>query len=264
MTSLGEEQLNHLFQLETKNRPSPKYMSQQMDLNVKMRVIVIDWLVEVALKFKLRPETFFLSVDIMDRFLSKRSIKRTKLQLLACTAMFLAGKFEEMYPAQPTDYMYISDRSCRVVQLLAMEVIVLKTLGFHLGLPTAFTFLEFFLHSSPTTLTPEAQALALFLLEKATINYALLAWPPSTRAAVVLLVTLETLTPGQWSVKHEALVRKTKTELLQRAVPELLAEVQSETKYQAIKKKYNSEKYHRVASLTLWQPPHCCSLSHDQ
>ncbi len=43
----------------------------QNDINEKMRAILIDWLIEVHLKFKLLPETLFLTVNLIDRYLEK-------------------------------------------------------------------------------------------------------------------------------------------------------------------------------------------------
>ena len=42
------------------------YMKIQTDVNEKMRAILVDWLVEVHSKFKLLPETIFLTVNIID------------------------------------------------------------------------------------------------------------------------------------------------------------------------------------------------------
>ena len=54
-------------------------MTKQTDINEKMRAILVDWLIEVHLKFKLLPETLFLTVNLIDRFLEKQVIQRTKL-----------------------------------------------------------------------------------------------------------------------------------------------------------------------------------------
>jgi len=80
---------------EAKRAPSPTYMTKQTDINAKMREILIDWLVEVHLKFKLCLETLYLTVNIIDRFLERRAVKRAKLQLVGCTAMLIASKYEE-------------------------------------------------------------------------------------------------------------------------------------------------------------------------
>jgi len=55
------------------------YMDHQADINEKMRAILIDWLVEVHLKFKLVPETLYLTVNLIDRYLEKGEVMRDKL-----------------------------------------------------------------------------------------------------------------------------------------------------------------------------------------
>ena len=72
------------------------YMSKQSDINDRMRAILIDWLVEVHLKFKLIPETLFLAHNLIDRFLSKKNVMRKNLQLVGVTAMLIASKYEEV------------------------------------------------------------------------------------------------------------------------------------------------------------------------
>jgi G2/mitotic-specific cyclin-B, other len=54
-------------------------MSLQEDINEKMRAILIDWIIEVHLKFKLLPETLFITVNLIDRYLSVEKIKRNNL-----------------------------------------------------------------------------------------------------------------------------------------------------------------------------------------
>ena len=57
-------------------------MEKQNKLNEKMRAILIDWLVEVHHKFKLVPETLYLTVNIIDRYLDIVEVARDKLQLV--------------------------------------------------------------------------------------------------------------------------------------------------------------------------------------
>lgn len=86
-----------------------------------MRGILIDWLVEVHLKFQLLPETLFLTVSLLDRYLELETIQRSKLQLLGMTAMFIASKYEEVHPPEAQDWVYISDKAYSRHTLLAME-----------------------------------------------------------------------------------------------------------------------------------------------
>jgi cyclin B len=46
-------------------------MGHHTEINDKMRAILVDWLIEVHLKFKLLPETLFITVNIIDRYLEK-------------------------------------------------------------------------------------------------------------------------------------------------------------------------------------------------
>jgi hypothetical protein len=54
-------------------------MSRQIEINEKMRAILIDWLIEVHLKFKLLPETLFITINIIDRFLERVEVGKSKL-----------------------------------------------------------------------------------------------------------------------------------------------------------------------------------------
>lgn len=73
-------------------------MKEQKDINEKMRIILIDWLIEVHLKFKLLPETLFLTINFIDRYLQKNQTPRDKLQLIAVSSLLIACKYEEIYP----------------------------------------------------------------------------------------------------------------------------------------------------------------------
>ena len=76
-----------------------------------MRAILVDWIIEVHLKFKLLPETLFITINLIDRYLSIVSIKRNSLQLVGVTAMFIASKYEEIYAPEVRDFVYITDNA---------------------------------------------------------------------------------------------------------------------------------------------------------
>jgi hypothetical protein len=54
----------------------------------------------VHLKFKLRQETLYLCFQIIDRFLEKQLVARSRLQLVGVTGLMLASKYEEIYPPE--------------------------------------------------------------------------------------------------------------------------------------------------------------------
>ena len=86
-------------------------MSNQEDINEKMRTVLVDWLIEVHLKFKLLPETLYLTVNLIDRYLALESVSRKRLQLVGVTAMLIASKYEEIYPPEIKDFVFVTDQA---------------------------------------------------------------------------------------------------------------------------------------------------------
>lgn len=62
-----------------------------------MRAILIDWLIQVHHKFELSPETLYLTINIVDRYLATKTTLRKELQLLGISAMLIASKYEEIW-----------------------------------------------------------------------------------------------------------------------------------------------------------------------
>lgn len=116
-------------------------MSKQRDINQKMRSILIDWLIEVHHKFKLQPQTLWLSINILDRYLEKVQILRSRLQLVGVSALLIASKFEEIYPPEVKDCVYITDHAYERQEVLAMETSILTTLEYKVSIPTGYHFL---------------------------------------------------------------------------------------------------------------------------
>ena len=54
------------------------------------------------------------------------SVLRGKLQLVGTAAMFIAAKFEEIYPPDLAEFVYITDDTYSKKQVLRMEHLILK------------------------------------------------------------------------------------------------------------------------------------------
>lgn len=123
-------------------RPDANYLTQQPEINAKMRSILVDWLVEVAEEYKLCADTLYLAVGYLDRLLTVHRVPRAQLQLVGITCMWIAAKYEEIYPPNVNEFTYITDNTYSKEQLVAMEEEVLKKLKYELTVPTAKTFLR--------------------------------------------------------------------------------------------------------------------------
>ena len=133
---------NFLKHSEQLTSPQMGYIEHQPDISERMRAILVDWLIEVHLKFKLRAETLFLTVNLIDRFLSRAKVERSKLQLVGVTAMMLASKYEEIYPPQVADFAYITDKAVTKQEILEMEFNFIHVLDFNLQTTSSFCFLQ--------------------------------------------------------------------------------------------------------------------------
>ena len=125
--------------------PKPKYnyMKEQKEINEKMRSILIDWLIDVHHKFRFSDETLFMTVFIIDRYLSVNQITKLKLQLLGITSLLIACKHEEIDLPKIDDFIYITDNAYVKDEVIRMENYVLKVLNFELLYPSPIKFYEY-------------------------------------------------------------------------------------------------------------------------
>ena len=62
-----------------------------------MIAILIDWLKEIHFRFHLKYQTLYITVHIIDIYLTNQIIQRSKLQLLGITALLIACNNQEIF-----------------------------------------------------------------------------------------------------------------------------------------------------------------------
>ena len=135
-----------LFHEQEEENFVKSYMSAQKDINNRMRGILVDWLVEVHYKFRLQSPTLWLCCNLLDRYLEKKPLLRNKLQLLGVTCLLVACKFEEIYPPEVRDCVYITDKAYSRDEVLTMEQSILSVLDYQLCMPTGYHFMTRYLN----------------------------------------------------------------------------------------------------------------------
>ncbi|MFS8016717.1 putative cyclin domain-containing protein [Helianthus anomalus] len=176
-----EDLYAHYRRIESCSMVSPNYMlTQQSDINEKMRAILIDWLIEVHHKFDLQHETLFLTVNLIDRFLATQSVVRKKLQLVGLVAMLLACKYEEVSVPVVDDLVFISDKAYSRSDILEMKL-MLNTLEFNISVPTAYVFLKRYLKAAQSD--SKLDQMSFFLMELCLVEYETVKFTPSFLAA---------------------------------------------------------------------------------
>lgn len=107
-----------------------------------MRGLLLDWLVDVHGSFKLGEQTLALAVRYLDEFMGRQQISKRELQLLGATCLWIASKFEEIYPPRLKHFVEVTASSYSREEFLAMESRVLEALRFQLIKTTAYSVLE--------------------------------------------------------------------------------------------------------------------------
>jgi hypothetical protein len=102
----------------------------------------------VHLKFKLMPETLFLTTNLIDWYLCVQSISRKNLQLVGVTTILLASKYKEIWASEVNDFVHISNNAYSREEVLTMEKNMLNTLKFNLTMPTPYVFIVRLLKAS--------------------------------------------------------------------------------------------------------------------
>lgn len=241
--------LAYLREAEKRHRPKAAYMKKQPDINHSMRTILVDWLVEVCEEYRLQNETLCLAISYIDRFLSFMSVVRAKLQLVGTAAMFIAAKYEEIYPPDVGEFVYITDDTYTKTQVLRMEQLILKVLGFDLSVPTTLVFTT--VYCVMNDVPDKVKYMCMYLCELSLLEAdPYLTYLPSKIAAGALALSRYTLDLPIWSRMLETNVGYRLEDLRDIILDLNKAHQKAETlAQQAIQEKFKANKYMQVATI---------------
>ncbi|MCL7035219.1 hypothetical protein MKW94_024950 [Papaver nudicaule] len=155
------EELYRHYKLAESSSLIYDYMDSQHQINEKCRMVLVDWLIESHGKLYLTPETLYLTIQIVDRYLSAQIVHKEDLQLLGITSMLIAGKYEEERSWAPKNS-------------------ILSKLEWTLSIPTPYVFLVRFVKAAKVDKMMEN--MVYFLAELGLMQYAVIMFSPSMLA----------------------------------------------------------------------------------
>ncbi|KAG2319828.1 hypothetical protein Bca52824_013041 [Brassica carinata] len=167
------------------------YLSTQTKVSPMTRGILINWLIEVHFKFHLMHETLYLTMNLLDRYLSQVPVQKNEMQLIGLTALLLASKYEDYWHPRIKDLISISAESYTRQQILGMERIMLKQLKFRLNEATPYVFMLRFLKAARSN--KKLEQLAFYLIELCLVEYEALKFKSSLLCASAIYVARCTL-----------------------------------------------------------------------
>ena len=215
-----------------------------------MREVLINWLVEIHQKFKLIPETLYMAVNLIDRIFVKEKIKKSQLQCLGLAALFIAGKYEEIYPPELREYVNIANFQIGKGEILKMERQILKILNFDLSCPSIYNFLGRY---SKLLKADETQFfLAQYLSESQLLDTRMFKYPPSLIAASCLYLSSKILKKEFWNSLIEEQSKYSENEA--KSCANLISKIPNMIENQGflnIKSKFMENKYKEVGKIKI-------------
>ena len=236
--------------------------SRRSEITGKMRSILVDWLIQVHQRFDLLQETMYLTVSIMDRYLSLRfdDVTRENLQLVGVTCMWIASKYEEIYAPPIGDFVYITDDAYDERAMRQAELDILRTLDYNLGKPLPLHFLR--RNSKAGGVDGLRHGLAKYFMETVLQEYSFAHVAPSQLAAAALCLSCRVVADGgavniKWQDKmvHYSGYEESQLEPLMSSIATFVVASKTSTRLTAVREKYSSPKLLSVAVSPLLDRP---------
>ena len=253
--SFAGEYLNEIYtnllydEKKLKFKPNLGYMNIQNDINEQMRAILIDWLIEVHYRFRLKNETLFQTVWIIDTYLSLQQITRAKLQLLGIASLLISCKSQEIYYPQLKEFIDITDGAYIKNELIEMENDVLKILNFNIVSPTSNDF--FNIISKAFNFDKKQFYLGKYFLESSLIDYNMIKYSPSVIAVSCAYIVMKFFGINNYKILYSKEV--VKEECPQKVIKDAAREIcilvknLSQSTLKAAKEKYSLSQFLNVA-----------------
>ena len=203
-----EEIRRYMHDMENFTMSSPSCMDQQPEIRWHMRPHLVDFLVEMHFTFRLRPETLYLTLNILDRYVSRRIVYVKHYQLVGCAALWIAAKFEDAKERVPTasDLRHLCQDAYEETAFVQMESHILSTIKWTLGHPTAEAWLRL-MCCGPCVEPADVQNVARFLMEITLFYREFIQYCPSAIALASLTLARFLLSKPRrpWEETHECL-----------------------------------------------------------
>lgn len=184
--------------------PNPDTMDSQPELEWYMRPYLLDFLIEVHAGFRLQPTTLHLAINMIDRYASKRVVFKKHFQLLGCTALWIAAKYEEAKDRVPLlkELKAMCCDSYREQMFLQMEGHVLKTLEWNIGAATTDAFLQVKLTEPLADDSSKTLHLARMFTEISLFHREFLTYKPNHIAEGALTLARQILGQDMRALRH--------------------------------------------------------------
>ena len=248
-----EEIYMNLLLEENQSTIKPKYgyMANQPEINEIMRAILIDWIIDVHLRFNLRQDTLFMTIWLIDTYLSFAFIQRDKLQLLGITCLLISGKSHEIYYPQHNKLLEMTDNAYIKEEMLTMENEILKKLNFFIVCPNPIDFYNIL--SKMFNFEKKQYYLGNYFIEAALVNYPILKYSSSVIASSCAYLVMKYYKIDGYQILYNNFIvnEKCPEDVIKDAAKEIytLVEILSRSRFKSVKKKFSLTQFENVSEV---------------
>ena len=181
----------------------------QTEIKWFMRPYLVDFLIEAHNAFGLLPGTLFLTMNLLDRYCSRRIVYKKHYQLVGCSALLIAAKYGDRKDRVPT-IKELRQMCCGLYEddmFTQMEWHVLQTVDWMVGHPTIDSFLQLALEH--VSYDPQVEHMAYYISEIAMFQKDFVSKRPSDMARSSLALARCILNRPQalsteWAAKYDS------------------------------------------------------------
>lgn len=228
----------------------------QKHVTEKMRQILIDWLVDVHDSFELKEQTLYLALSYLSDYASLREISKEDYQLAGIACLWIASKYEEIYPPRTRNYIEVTADTYTIRDLKNMESNILEALGFDLNRTTALQLFEGMIESEPASesvriMQEKAICLCRYALETALFEGLGKKYEPLTMVSAAMNMA-ENVLKHKLELRTQPTMKVNRSEMLE-CFKDMCVMMQANNKFDlnALRRKYGKSKNHQVAKLKL-------------
>lgn len=223
VSEFTQEIYKNMLRDEVNGMVDHEYLSKvQTEIKDTSRAFLIEWIIDVHRKFRLLPEALYVTVFLLDQYMSKKHITKTQLQLLGVTTLWIAAKYEEIYPPELHDFLLVSENKFTRKEVIEMEKDILATLNFMITVPSAYRFLQRYRRLSGVLNNDEVFFFAWYILEICLLDASLLRFKPSQLAAASLILSARQIcNKNAWNKEVEVQTGYIESEHLKETIQEV-------------------------------------------
>ena len=252
--------MKNLLLDEIKNRPKYRELIQIFsEKDISTRFTLINFIISISETFNFKQETIYLTINLYDRCFPKLKNygKPVNIKIFTLTCIFIASKYEEIYPPLLEEYSDLMTFSRE--EIFKLENFILDTINFELHICSPYLFLTKFFHSNSKIENTEILYLAQFILDLSTQSLVFCSYKPSFQAVICLYLSRYVYYKNKISVKlwtrdnefmtgysEKEIKKNTKLSCIK--IKEFYSgHLSKDFTKSAIYKKYSSDKYLAVA-----------------